>query len=273
MDAVLSVNGCSFSYGEGRFCLRDISVAVRSGEFVGLVGPNGSGKSTLLRVMAGILRPPQGDVLVGGRPVSSYRRLELARQVAFLPQSPTASFEMTVREVVALGRYPYLGPLGLLTESDSRVIRQALSDVESGPLADRHFSTLSEGEKQRVLLASILAQEPRVMLLDEPAAALDIHHKSHMFDLLWLLSRKGIGVVVVTHDLNSASEFCDTLALLQGGRIMEVGPPSQVMREDLLAETYQTPLRVVDHPVTSSRMVLVLGRRLHGNGEARTDRP
>jgi len=271
VDAVLSVAGCSFSYGEGQFCLRGISLEVGGGELVGLVGPNGSGKSTLLRLMAGILRPADGEVLVAGRPVSSYQRLELARQVAFLPQSPTAAFEMTVREVVALGRYPYQGPLGLLRDSDNRAILDALRDAEAEPLAERYFSTLSGGEKQRVLLASILAQQPRVMLLDEPAAALDIHHKSHLFDLLWMLSRKGIAAVVVTHDLNAASEFCDTLALLEGGRLIEAGPPPRVMREELLAQAYQTPLRVVEHPVTSSPMVLVLGRKVRGKDEAPTD--
>jgi len=268
VEPILTVEGCSFCYGEGQFELHDVSLGAQSGQMLGIVGPNGSGKSTLLRLMAGILRPTKGTVKLDGRPLTSFRRLELARQVAFLPQSPTASFELTVREVVALGRYPHQGPLGLLSEADRRVVRRALEETDAEWLADRHFSTLSGGEKQRVLVASILAQEPRMMLLDEPAAALDIHHKAHVFDLLWLLSRKGIAVALVTHDLNTASEFCDTLALLKSGRLVEAGPAHRVMQEQLLAEAYQTPLRVVRHPLTSSPMVLVLGRKTDGENKA-----
>ncbi len=273
MQTVLSAEGCCFSYAEGAFRLAGISLAVNSGEMLGIIGPNGSGKSTLLRLMAGILHPAEGTVRLAGRPVSSFRRLDLAREVAFLPQSPSASFEFTVREVVALGRYPYQGPLGLLSESDREVVRKALRDTDAEPLAERYFSTLSGGERQRVLVASVLAQEPRIMLLDEPSAGLDIHHKSHVFDVLWLLSRQGIAVVIVTHDLNAASEFCDTLALLKDGNLMQVGPPSRVIREELLTAAYQTPLRVVGHPLTSAPMVLVLGRKTYGEDKARADGP
>lgn len=268
MDVVLSVHDCCFSYGEGDFQLQNISLAVRGGQMLGLVGPNGSGKSTLLRLMAGVLRPQQGHAEVVGRPIGSFHRLELAREVAFLPQNPSPSFEITVREVVALGRYPYQGALGLLSETDEQVILQSLAETDCAYLADRYFSNLSGGEKQRVLVASILAQQPRIMLLDEPTASLDIHHKSGVFDVLWSLSRKGIAVVVVTHDLNTASSFCDTLALLRKGELVETGPPGRVIREDLLAEVYQTALRVVEHPITSAPLVLVLGKRTHEKAKA-----
>lgn len=261
MPPALSVHRCSFGYDEGDFQLHDVSVEARGGRMLGIVGPNGSGKSTLLRVMAGILSPSSGQVQVDGRPVESYRRRELAREVAFLPQSPGSSFEFTVREVVAQGRYPYQGAFGLLSHSDQEVVLQTLRETDSEPLADRYFSTLSGGEKQRVLVASVLAQEPRVMLLDEPSAALDIHHKSHVFDLLWTLSRKGMAVVVVTHDLNTASQFCDELLLLREGRAVESGAPREVMQQELLAETYETPLRIVAHPITGLPMVLVLGEK------------
>ena len=271
MESVLSVHECSFSYREGDFELRDINLAVEGGRMLGMVGPNGSGKSTLLRLMAGILKPSKGCTKVAGRPVQSFHRLELAREMAFLPQSPSPAFELTVREVVALGRYPYQGPFGLLNETDKRVTAQALSETDSEGLADRYFSTLSGGEKQRVLVASILAQQPRIMLLDEPTASLDIHHKSVIFDLLQSLSRKGIAVVVVTHDLNAASQFCDTLALLGAGGLVEVGPPGRVVREDLLSETYQTALRVVEHPATATPMVLVLGKKTNEKAQTGVD--
>lgn len=267
METVLSVHDCAFSYGDGEFRLAGVNLEVRAGEMLGIVGPNGSGKSTLLRLMAGILRASAGQVRVGGRPVREVPRRELAREVAFLPQSPASSFEFTVREVVALGRHPYQGAFGLLSERDRDVVDEVLGETEAAPLADRYFSTLSGGEKQRVLVASVLAQEPRIMLLDEPGAALDVHHKSHVLDLLWSLSRRDMAVVVVTHDLNAAGRFCDRLALLREGSLVEAGPPRQVMREDMLSQAYETPVRVVEHPITSQPMVLVLGRMTDGKDQ------
>lgn len=261
MPPILSVQNCSFHYEDGEFQLRDISLQARGGSMLGIVGPNGSGKSTLLRMMAGILKPDTGHVEVAGRRVTEYRRRELAREVAFLPQNPASSFQFTVREVVAQGRYPYQGAFGLLGKADQKVVEETLRETDSAPLADRYFSTLSGGEKQRVLVASVLAQEPSVMLLDEPSAALDIHHKSHVFDLLWTLSRKDMAVVVVTHDLNTASQFCDELVLLRDGAKVRSGVPANVMDEDLLSDAYETPLRVVAHPITGQPMVLVLGEK------------
>ena len=271
METVLSVTDCRFSYGQSAFCVEGITLCVHRGEMLGIVGPNGSGKSTLLRLMAGIVRPARGEIEIGGNPLESFRRRELACEVSFLPQGPTASFELSVREVVALGRYPYLGAFGLLSRHDETVIDRALHETDCAALSDRFFSTLSGGERQRVLVASILAQEPGMLLLDEPTASLDIHHKSAVFDLLRALSRKGMAVVVVTHDLNSASQFCDTLALLGDGRLVETGPPRQVMREDLLAGTYNVPLRVVEHPLTATPMVLILGGKANQNDEAPPD--
>ena len=264
MGTLLSVRDCSFRYPDGAFELDRVSLDVAAGELLGLVGPNGSGKSTLLRLMAGILKASPDQVRVAGRPVSSYRRRELAREVAFLPQGPPIAFDLTVREVVALGRYPHQGPLGLASREDERVIEEVLREADAWAMADRFFSTLSGGERQRVLVASILAQQPAIMLLDEPSAALDIHHRSHVFDLLRGLTARGIAIVVVTHDLNTASEFCDRLALLCAGCLVAVGPPEEVIREDLLSEAYETPVRVVAHPLTGAPMVLVLGRRTHG---------
>ncbi|MFP4028206.1 MAG: ABC transporter ATP-binding protein [Candidatus Brocadiia bacterium] len=261
MQPVMSVNNCSFSYGEGEFRLQDVTLDVHAGEMLGIVGPNGSGKSTLLRIMAGLLSTSTGEVTIDEHPVSSMKRRDFAREVAFLPQSPESSFEFTVREVVALGRHPYQGAFGLLTAGDQEVISEALAETESENLGNRFFSSLSGGEKQRVLVASVLAQEPRVLLLDEPSASLDIHHKSHVFDLLWTISRREMAVVVVTHDLNTASRYCDVLALLHQGSLERKGKPEEVMNQELLASAYDTPVKVVGHPVTGKPMVLVLGKK------------
>jgi len=261
VETVLSVQRCSFAYEDGQFALQEVDIAVRGGEMLGIVGPNGSGKSTLLRLMAGLLKPQGGTITVGHRDLASYRRRSLAREIGFLPQNAAPSFEYTVKEVVALGRYPYQRGLGLLSREDSEAIEQALCETAAYGLKDRLFSTLSGCEKQRVLVASVLAQQPRIMLLDEPSASLDIHHKAAVFDLLWTLSRKGIAVAVVTHDLNIASQFCDSLVLLANGRLVESGAPASVIREGLLSEVYETPVRVVEHPLTGLPMVLVLGKK------------
>lgn len=263
MTVTLQVSDCTFRYGPEEFELSGVSMEVRSGEVLGIVGPNGSGKSTLLRIMSGILKPRAGDILLGGEPVHSLGRRQLARQLAFLPQSPQTSFRFSVREVVAMGRFPYQKGFGFLTEGDVAAVNTALQETGSAELADRVFATLSGGEKQRVLVAGILAQEPSLMLLDEPTAALDIHHCSDIMDLLWRLSRKGIAVVTVTHDLNTASQFCDRLVLLSGGRLVRVGQPSEVLEEELLSEAYSARVRVLENPLTGSPMVMVPGRSAH----------
>ena len=265
-ETLLSVAGCGFRYGDGNFELRDIAVDMRRGEVVGIVGPNGSGKSTLLRLMSGLLRPAAGRVELEGAPVGSYGRRRLATRLAFLPQSPEASFAFTVRQVVAMGRYPYQRGLGFLSDEDVAVVEEALAQTDSEHLAGRRFTTLSGGEKQRVLVASILAQRPAVMLLDEPAGALDIHHRADLFDLLWGLSRTGIAVVLVTHNLNAASQFCDRLLLLSQGRLVRGGAPADVMDEELLSEVYGAEVRVVRNPVTGTPMAIVLGKTAHETG-------
>jgi len=260
---VLNVLNCSFSYTSGDFELRGVSLGVKPGEVLGLVGPNGSGKSTLLRVMSGFLHPDEGDVLLDKTPLRSFSRRDLARKLAFLPQSPESSFRFSARQVVAMGRFPYQGAFGFLSARDIEVIEASLEETGASSLGGRNFLTLSAGEKQQVLVAGILAQEPSVMLLDEPTAALDIHHKSEVFDLLWRLSRKGIAVVIVTHDLNSAAQFCDRLVLLDRGRVLRSGTAGDVIDEGLLRDVYGAEVRVVWEPVTGTPMVVVPGKKAH----------
>jgi len=260
---VLDVLNCSFSYTSGAFELGDVSLGARSGEVLGLVGPSGSVKSTLLRVMSGFLHPDEGDVLLDGTPLRSFSRRDLAMKLAFLPQSPESSFRFSVRQVVAMGRFPYQGAFGFLSARDLAIVEASLEETGASPLGNRDFLTLSAGEKQQVLVAGILAQEPSVMLLDEPTAALDIHHRAEVFDLLWRLSRKGIAVVIVTHDLNSAAQFCDRLVLLSRGRVLRGGTPADVIDEDLLRSVYGADVRVVWEPVTQTPMVVVPGKKAH----------
>ena len=264
MSPLLSVQKCSFTYEEGDFTLRDVSLSTDGRELLGIVGPNGSGKSTLMRLMSGYYQPRDGEVWLQGRCLSDLGSREAARQLAFLPQRSPPAFEYNVRDVVAMGRYPYTGPFGFPEEEDRRAVRRALEETHAAQFANRPFNSLSGGEKQQVLLASVLAQEPKLMLLDEPAASLDLHHTSELLDLLWSLSRNGPGVVVVTHDVNTAALFCDRLVLLSEGRQVRSGPPGDVMDEKLLSRVYGTELEVEKNPVTDTPMVVVPGRRAHG---------
>jgi iron complex transport system ATP-binding protein len=263
MTPLLTLENCSFSYEEGDFTLRDVSLSTDGRELLGIVGPNGSGKSTLMRLMSGYYAPQQGEVRLQGRNLSAFAPRELARELAFLPQSSPPAFEYDARDVVAMGRYPHLGPFGFPDEEDRQAVERALEETHAVEVADRPFSTLSGGEKQQVMVASVLAQEPRLMLLDEPGASLDLHHKSELMDLLWSLSRDGPGVVVVTHDVNAAALFCDRLVLLSEGAQQRTGPPAEVMDEDLLSRVYGTELKVMQNPVTDTPMVVVPGRQAH----------
>jgi len=251
-----------FAYDKaGGDVLQGVSLTLAAGTLTGIVGPNGSGKSTLLRVLAGILRPRSGRVTLNGESVASLDRRLVARTIAFLPQSVSMMFGFSVREVVALGRYPHLGPFGFLSQHDVAVVDQSLAQTESTDLAHRPFMELSGGERQRALIAAILAQEPDVLCLDEPTAALDIHHQVAILSLLARLAREGRTVVVVTHDLNLAAQFCGRLAILHQGRIAREGEPPDVLDAGLLKDVYQADLVVERNPVTGKRLVVVVGDR------------
>lgn len=256
MSRVLHAHGVDFAYERGRFVLRDVAVTFKPGVMSGIVGPNGSGKSTLLRILCGLLRPQRGHVVLDDKPLDRYGSRERARSIAFLPQSVNPAFDLTVTEVVALGRYPHLGTLGTLTPADLDVTRRCLTDTHTDHLGKRNFLSLSGGERQRVLVASILAQEPAVLLLDEPTSALDIHHQAEVFALLAVLAGRGYGVGVVTHDLNMAAQFCDRVYLLAAdGRILCEGLPEEVFTEPMLSAAYDAPIRVTRHPLNDSLLV------------------
>jgi iron complex transport system ATP-binding protein len=252
----LKAEGLSFAYPGGPDVFTDVTAAVRGGELLGIVGPNGAGKSTLLRVLCGLLRARAGRVTLDGKPLSSFSNNERARTIAFLPQQVQPAFSLTVFEVVCLGRFPYLGAFGGWSAHDRQVAERCLVETETDALRDRDFMTLSGGERQRVLVASVLAQEPNLLLLDEPTSALDIHHQIEIFALLRRLARGGYGIGVVTHDLNLAARFCDSLALMATGQgVVADGAPAKVLTEDLLSQAYRAKIRVGTHPITGAPLV------------------
>ncbi len=256
MGRRLESQAVSFSYVAEAPVLASVDAVVSGGEVVGVIGPNGSGKSTFLRILCGFLHPDNGEVLLDGLPLRAVSNRERAKVLAFLPQTVTPAFALTAFEVVLLGRYPRLGPLGAPSARDREVALRCMRETETEGLRHRDFGTLSGGERQRVLLASILAQEPDLLLLDEPTAALDIHHQAEIFTLLRELAGNGYGVAVVTHDLNVAGQFCDHLVLMTlRARIAAQGTPKQVLTSELLSEAYESSIMVTEHPITGTPLV------------------
>ena len=259
MSNAFEFRGVEFGY-KREPTVRDLSFEVKPGEFVGIIGPNGSGKSTLLRLMSGVLRVWSGDVTIEGRALRSYRRRELSRLVAVVPQETKIDFPFSVMEVVLFGRTPHLGGFAFEGESDLAAARRAMQRTNVAHLAHRPITELSGGERQRVILARALAQEPRHLLLDEPAAFLDIRHEVETYDLLRDLQRDGMTIVTVLHDLNLAALYCDRLLLLREGRIFRQGTPQEVMTYGTLTEVYGTEVYVFMNEVTGSLSVLPLNR-------------
>jgi iron complex transport system ATP-binding protein len=249
---LLSVEHVSFKYGE-RWVLREIAFEVEQGDFLGIIGPNGSGKTTLLRVIDGILTPQEGAILLEGTEIRKLRRSALAQSVAVVPQYTSLAFPFSVEEVVLMGRAPHLGPWRFEGVQDHRIAREAMEMTDTLSLAARDMESLSGGEHQRVLIARALAQEPRLMLLDEPTAFLDIRHQVDFFDRIRALNRdRGLTVIAVTHDINLAAHYCDRILLLKDGLIEALGSVDAVITEEHIRQTYETEVLVDRHPRTGS---------------------
>lgn len=259
--AALQTHNLGHQFQPTWWCLRGVDLEFRLGELVGLVGPNGAGKTTLIRALAGQLQPSEGEVSLGGRPLARFSRLELARRIGYLPQNVRSSFAYTCEEVVAQGRYPHLGTFGVLGRRDREIVRLAMEWTSTQAFARRLLDDLSGGERQRVLLASVLAQGGEFLLLDEPTSALDMHHQVDVFERVSQLARDGLGVIMITHDLNLAAQYCDRLVMIHEGRAIAAGTPAEIMTEEILKKVYETELIVNRNPVTGTPMVVLLGSR------------
>lgn len=259
MSKLLCGKNMSYAYEPGVPALNKVDIDIVAGSIMGIVGPNGSGKSTLLRLLAGQLPLQIGEVNLQNKPLHSVPAKVRGRCIAYLPQMVQPVFSLQVREVVALGRYPYEGLMGavLSGKGEDKTVTRCLEITHCTALAQRTFDTLSGGERQRVLLASILAQEPEVLLLDEPTAALDLHHQEEVFALLKKLSREaGYGIGIITHDLNLAARYCDQLLLLdQEHGVAAVGTPGGALQADVLSAAYGATIQVAVHPLTGTPLV------------------
>ncbi|WP_062204380.1 ABC transporter ATP-binding protein [Aureimonas sp. AU12] len=244
---------------EGRTLLHPLTIDLPPGRIVALVGHNGSGKSTLLKLLARQTRPTSGTVSFAGQDLGAWSEREFARAVAYLPQSTPPAPGMRVRELVDLGRYPWHGPFGRFGADDRAKVEEALALTGTGEFADRPVEALSGGERQRVWLAMLMAQDAGCLLLDEPISALDIAHQIDVLTLVRDVSRrKGVGVVIVLHDINMAARFCDEIVALKGGRLVARGSVDEVVTSTVLERIYGIAMSTMRHPQRNEPVAFAL---------------
>ncbi|MBI3241127.1 MAG: heme ABC transporter ATP-binding protein [Chloroflexi bacterium] len=257
---ILSISNLSVSY-HGRAVLRGVSLNVKAGEVLALIGPNGVGKSTFIRAVSGVVRPDAGKITLDSTDLLRLSPDQRARQIAVVPQAVSLPDAFTVAEIVMMGRTPYLPLWGGESKHDCRVAWDAMRRTEIEMLADRRADELSGGERQRVVIARALAQEPRVLLLDEPTAHLDLKHQVAVLELARALAREGgLAVLATLHDLNQAAGYADQVALLHNGEVRAVGRPVEVFTPAHLSLAYGLPINVISHPMYSTPLVLPDGK-------------
>ena len=253
---MFQLEGVTFSVPQ-RTLLQPLDLTLDEGCMTGLIGHNGSGKSTLIKLLARQQAPSAGQLMLDGRPMAAWADRDFARQVAYLPQQLPAAENLSVRELVGFGRYPWHGLLGRFGKTDRQQVERAMHLTDVGGFAERMVDSLSGGERQRVWLAMLLAQETRYLLLDEPTSALDIAHQVEVLAQVRDLSEElGLGVIVVLHDINMAARYCDHLIALHSGRLLMQGSPSELMNDACLEAIYGLPMTVIPHPDQQSSIAV-----------------
>ncbi len=256
-----SIDNLVHAYGNSRV-LNGLTTRIREGEFFIIIGPNGSGKTTLLKLLCGITPLQQGAVRLFGQDLPHYSRRRLARALALVPQQLPPDFPFTVLQTAMMGRFPHLGMLGVEGGRDVAIARRSLSFCGVAHLAERKMTQLSGGERQRVFISKALCQEPRVLLLDEPTAALDLSHQVRIMDLLEQLKREqGVTVIMVSHDVNLAALYADRLMLMKDGRIVREGTPVEVLTYAVLEEVYGCTILVDESPLGRAPRITPVPRR------------
>lgn len=247
--------GVGFAYGRTRV-FRALDLALEEGDFVGILGPNGAGKTTLVRLASGTARPGSGRIWLFGREMREFGRREVARQVAVVPQEARVAFDFTVEEVVLMGRAPHQGLLGIPSARDLASVDTAIRRLDLSGLRQRPFRALSGGERQRVAVARALAQEPRLLLLDEPTAHLDLRHRLALYRLLAALNEAGTTILVVSHEINLAARYCQRLVLLKEGEIAADGTAEEVVKPEPLREVFQVEAEIGRDPASGRPLVI-----------------
>lgn len=242
---MITLQNISFSYVKGLNILKEISLSVGVGEFVGILGPNGSGKTTLLKIIVGAIQPDEGKVFLEEKPIAHIKKKDLARTTAVVAQENPMPFPFSAMEIVLMGRAPYFKLFGFETPRDIEIARQAMTATDTIAFAERNIQELSGGERQRVIVARALAQEPKLILMDEPTAFLDIKHQTEIYRLIKEKNvKEGLTVVTVLHDINLASVFCDRIVFLKNGRIAADGKVRDVVTFSKVKEVFDTEVYV-----------------------------
>ena len=259
---MLHATGLSFAYRAGSApVVDDVSLTIEPGDLVGVLGPNGSGKTTILKLLGGLLRPQRGSVSFKGSALAEWPRREAARKIAYVPQETHAPFDFSVLEIVLMGRFPHLGPFALEGPEDLAIAQRSLEATGMSAFTSRQFHTLSGGEKQRVVIASALAQDPELLLLDEPTASLDVGHQLEVQLLLKRLNaNRRVAMVLSTHDLNFAASLCRRLVLVRDGRVLASGPTEEVLTVAAIRALYDVDADVHRHPRAGHLTVTPIGR-------------
>lgn len=269
MPFYLNVLGVECTYGAVKV-IDGMTLAISQGSFAGIIGPNGSGKSTLLRCISRALKPVRGTVLLEGESLYSLGSREAARKMAVVPQETAVNFPFTVEEIIMMGRSPHLGRFQVEGDKDFEIAGRSMDLTNTRHLAGRLITALSGGERQRVIIAKALAQEPELILLDEPTSHLDINQQVEILGLLQRMNKEsGLTILAVFHDLNLAAQYCDRMVLMQRGQAYQVGKPEDVLTADNIKEVYGTRVLIKKHPVTGRPTVFLLtqgGQETAGKG-------
>ena len=255
---VIEARNVNFSYA-AKPVMGNISFAIDEGQVVAVIGPNGSGKTTLLKIINGTLFPDAGQMLIDGKETGRWQRKEIAQKVAIVPQETAMIFPFYAEEIVLMGRFPHLGRYGFEDKKDYKIVHEVMEKTDTLVFADRRFSELSAGERQRVLIARALAQEPKVLLLDESTVFLDLKHQSQFLALLKQLNtEQQLTVIFVTHDINLAAQNADRIILLYSGKIYAIGKPAEVITAANIKEVYDVDAGIDSNPYDGSPRVTLL---------------
>jgi iron complex transport system ATP-binding protein len=254
---MIEIENLSFSYEKNKKVLDDINLTIDSGEFVGIVGPNGCGKSTLINLLCRVLEYRTGQIQINNRDIKTIAQHDLAKHIAVVPQESSFEFDFTVNEIVLMGRLPHLSRFQMEGDNDHRIAKTAMTKTKCWKYRDKLIRNLSGGEKQRVIVARALTQEPSILLLDEPTSHLDMNFQYEILDLIARLNRtKKVTILGVFHDINLASKYSDRLMIMKQGKIIADGPPRQVINTNTLAQIYDFQIILKKHPKEGYKYIL-----------------
>ncbi len=258
MKYQLRVNDLFFKYGN-KEVLKNINMNIKPGAFISIIGPNGSGKSTLLKNISTYLRPQKGSILLNSIDINSFPRKEISKNISVVPQNTSLEFDFKVKDIVMMGRHPYIDRFRGETSQDIKIVEKAMYYTNIIMLSHRMFNELSGGEKQRVILAQALAQEPKILLLDEPVSHLDLQHQVEILDLIKNMSTlESLTIISVLHDLNMASEYSDYIILLKDGKVLYEGKPDEVLNQENIAEAFNINVYINGNPMTGKPYIYTI---------------